>query len=339
MNMEEKFSIIKYFATSGEDPFFELNHIFLNYDHPQRNNLIYYMSTIEGVEIEEILSSEDYALFGRQIDSISWEDNVKLSYCKNRITKEVNKLRIQAVIYETEYPPPPYDHPALSGIELDSNNMASLSRIIEKNRSDQLSDVIFQILPSLPNLNSMHWVMRHLFELEKKCDVKVRLDPYMVIDKKRFRQMNYKMLVYGKPPDLKNMSSLKEVRHLRWMSDKYDSSDEKFTDALWYPWNDEIHFICEEIPKPDCVWFRGSRYFHSIYNCKKNKINHLDGAIRIYTNDEINTRVNCHVKDIGKVGKRIKIFQVNSEIDIELWSNLVASFFVWNDDVFKYFSN
>ena len=337
--MEEHFSIIKYFASSGEEPFFELNRIFLNDDHPQRNNLIYYMNTIEEEEIKQILSNQDYALFGKQIDSISWEDNAKLSYCKSRIPKEVNKLRMQAVIDETKYPPLPYDHPALSDIELDSNNMASLSRIIEKNRSDQLSDVIFQLLPSLPQLNSMYWVMRYLFELGNKCDVKVRLDPYMVVDKKSFSQMNYKMLVYGKPPDLKNMSSLKEAAHLRWMSDKYDSSDERFTDALWYPWNDEIHFICEEIPKPDCVWFRGSRYFHSIYDCKKNKINHLDGAIRIYTDDEINTRVNCHVKDIGKIGRRIKIFQADSEIDIELWSSLVASFFVWNDDVFKYFSN
>lgn len=337
--MKENFGIIKHFASCGEEPYFEINRIFLNDDHPQKDNLKCYMDSITEEEIQKILSNKDFKLSGKLVDSISWENNAKLSYCKSMIPKEVNKLRLQAVCDETIFPPLPYDHPLLSDIKLDNNNMASFSKIIEKNRSDRLSDVIFQILPSLPKLNSMYWVMRYLFELRNQSDVKIRLDPFMIINKKNFSQMSYKMIVYGKPPDLRNMNSLKKVVHLRWMSDKNDTSDEKFTDAFWYPWNDEIHFICEEIPKIGCIWYRGSRYFHSIYDCKKNKINHLDGAIRVYTDEEIERRTNCHVKDIGKIGKRIKIFQADSEIDIDLWSNLVASFFVWNDDVLKYFSN
>ena len=79
----------------------------------------------------------------------------------------------------------------------------------------------------------------------------------------------------------------------------------------------EVHFISEEIPKTSTAWFRGSRYFHAIYNCSNQKIIHLDGAIRIYSVEEVKARNNCHVKDIGKIGKRIKIFQINRELELE----------------------
>ena len=65
----------------------------------------------------------------------------------------------------------------------------------------------------------------------------------------------------------------------------------------------------------------------------------MDGAIRIYSFEEIEVRNTCHVKDIGKIGKRIKIFQIDNELELEDWSNIASSFYVWNEDVQKYFSN
>ncbi|MBK7107430.1 MAG: hypothetical protein IPH62_19360 [Ignavibacteriae bacterium] len=151
--------------------------------------------------------------------------------------------------------------------------------------------------------------------------------------------MNYRMFIYGKPPELNSFNSLKEITHVRWMDDRYDFSQTQFTDAVWIPKENEVHIIFEEVPKTNFYDCRASRYFHTIFNKETNKIEHFDGAIRIYNKSEIEKRINCHVKDVGKIGKRVKVFQVDSEVDVEKWSNVASSFFVWNEDLKNYFSN
>ncbi len=185
----------------------------------------------------------------------------------------------------------------------------------------------------------MYWAMMSLFEVSNFCDVRLRLDPYLIFHENTYSHMNFRMLVYGKPPNLEELNSLRTISHLRWMHDNIEKFDSLFTDALWYPRDNQVHFICEEVPKTDSFWYRGSRYFHAIYDCSLNKIVHLDGALRIYTERENIHRISCHVKDIGKIGKRVKIFQVDGEMSINNWSNITASFFVWNDDVQNYFRN
>jgi hypothetical protein len=72
---------------------------------------------------------------------------------------------------------------------------------------------------------------------------------------------------------------------------------------------------------------------------------HCDGAMRIYSDEELNRRLDYHVKDTEarKVGKRVKIFQYESnenmgiEIDHDTFCQLTINFFVWNDDVQLYF--
>jgi len=334
--MELKNEFIKYLASRDKPLYFEINNIVLDNHHPQRENLFSFMQNINDEELCKTLSNEDYKSFGKQIESLSWEDNAKISIAKSKLFKEVGELRIQTLLDDNLNPPPPYDLPEFKNIEIDSNGLISLSKLRELNKT---SNKIFQILLSLPQTNSMYWCIRYLLEISIICDIKLRLDPYLIFNKDGYCQMNYKMFIYGEPPNMYEYNSLKEINHLKWMSDNHDESDIQFTDAVWIPKGNEIHIIIEEIPKVECNYYRGSRYFHTIYNKTSNKIEHFDGAIRIYSKDEIKMRKDLHVKDIGKIGKRIKIFQIDSEIEIEKWSNVAASFFVWNSDVIKYFSS
>lgn len=337
--MESEEELIKHFASTEIDAFFEVNNILLEESHAQKDNLLEFMKNVSDFEIENILANKKYRALGKQIESLTWEENARIIYCKKVLPKEVGRLRINTLLDENTNPPIPYNHSALIDIERDSNDLISMSQMRDKIKNNQLSGYIFQILPSLPQHNSMYWTMISLFEVSNSYNVRLRLDPYLIFHKDSYSQMFYRMLVYGKPPKLDKLNTLKSISHLRWMPDDIENSEALFTDALWYPRDNQVHFVCEEIPKTDSYWYRGSRYFHAIYDCSMNKIIHLDGAIRIYSESEIIDRINCHVKDIGKIGKRVKIFQINGELSTNIWSKITASFFVWNEDVQYYFCN
>ena len=196
----------------------------------------------------------------------------------------------------------------------------------------------FEILPSIAtSTNSMYWALKNLFKLTTRGEIKIRLDPLMINQASTYRPMEYKMLVYGKELDWRDIGSLKEDRHMRLQPNYGFQYDVEFTDLVWSPRGNEIHFICEELPKINANCIRGSRYFHSIYRLGECRFIHCDGAIRIYTTQEIEERHNVHVRNIGKIGKRVKIFQTDFDIPRIDWVSLVSAFYVWNMDAENYF--
>ena len=232
----------------------------------------------------------------------------------------------------------PYDHHDLNGIELDSNNLVKLSEFDTSLRYLKRGSTVFEILPSIANsTNSMYWALRKLFQLANQGEIRIRLDPLMLQQASTYRSMQYKMWVYGKELDWQDIGNLKEDRHMRWQPNYGVQGDAEFTDLVWSPRGNEIHFICEELPKKELISIRGSRYFHSIYIPDKPRFIHCDGATRIYSTQEIEERYTTHVRNIGKIGKRVKIFQTDFDIPTIDWVSLISAFYIWNMDIERYF--
>ena len=82
---------------------------------------------------------------------------------------------------------------------------------------------------------------------------------------------------------------------------------------------------------------RGARYLHAVYDKSSDQLSHLDGAIRIYTADEIVHRSATHVRKAGKVGRRVKVFRTDAAVDRDSLSAIAEAFFFWNYDVARYF--
>ncbi len=235
----------------------------------------------------------------------------------------------------------PNNHPDIEGTSSDTDGLLDLKYFdfgIQYFPGLKRGNTVFEILLSIANsVNSMYWVQEQLVNLNEKTSISVRLDPLLIHPIDDYHPMFYKMLVYGKPLNWGDIDNLQEERHLRWMPDPGWQEDVEHTDLVWSPRNGEIHFICEEIPKPNMYLTRGSRYFHGIYIPNKHRFIHCDGAVRIYSKQEITEEINIHVRKKGKVGKRIKTFLVNGEITTTEWINLVCSYFVWNNDIWNYF--
>jgi len=148
--------------------------------------------------------------------------------------------------------------------------------------------------------------------------------------------MAYKMLVYAKPLDWAGIAKLKNDLHGLMRPD--NSRDRTvLTEFCWTPRDDGIHFICEELPRRDLVNVQAARYLHAIYDPSSCKIIHLDGALRIYTEVEMDVRLREHVRKAGKAGIRRKIFRIDNPINRDAFSLIAQAFFIWNSDLVTYF--
>ena len=77
---------------------------------------------------------------------------------------------------------------------------------------------------------------------------------------------------------------------------------------------------------------------HAIYLPSEAAIGHLDAAVRIYRESEVVERHNQHVRHAGKVGLREKVLRIDASVSREVLSLVCQAFFVWNEDVRRYFS-
>jgi hypothetical protein len=181
--------------------------------------------------------------------------------------------------------------------------------------------------------------------IEKNLDFKIRLDPFIEIPISNYHPIFYKMYVYGRHLDWKRLLSLRNDDFGQWLDEK-EYNRAGTTDYIWSARKDSIHFTCEELPKTNFKGIKISRYFHAILDKKSGGIIHCDGAIRLYSKQELESRTNFHVKDpeVRKIGKRIKIFQYEikenqgKELEKDAFCLLAATFFVWNKDAERYFN-
>ena len=118
------------------------------------------------------------------------------------------------------------------------------------------------------------------------------------------------------------------------------------TQFYWYIQDDKKTFECEELCDKENISFDdgnsmlwGCRYVHSMVNPCTGLPTHLDGAIRIYDDEQIIKRIDLKT-DISKYGKNskyIKLWRIDNDFPVSTWKKLISSFYRENDLVGEYF--
>jgi len=247
---------------------------------------------------------------------------------------EVARLRLSVLRQIHESPrPAPYTHPDLADLPIDKHGLIDASLLDSTIGGFAIGESVFEIIPAIDARNSSYWTWLSLKSLQNGINPRIRLDPLMYSPRKGYRSMCYKMNVFGQPLNWRKILNLRSDSMHRWMPDQPDSSDVAFTDAVWTPRDNEVHLRCEECPKPTASGYRAPRYFHSVIDRNRQTIIHCDGALRIFDDNESAERNDTHVRDAGKIGTRIKLFQIDDELKAENWTQLFIVFFIWNSDI------
>lgn len=118
------------------------------------------------------------------------------------------------------------------------------------------------------------------------------------------------------------------------------------TQFYWHIQDGKRTFECEELCDKENIsldegksllW--GCRYVHSMLNPVSGVPNHLDGAIRIYNDEQILERIDSKT-DISKCGKNsdyVKLWRIDNDFSVELWKELISTFYRENALVGEYF--
>ena len=342
--MVSRFLTFDYFSRCLLVTVFEVLEILDNNKHPESKKLKRDFDSISKLELEKYVEDNHIDFYIDRHEKKDYER--RQFYFVHLINKEIAKYRI-GNLTDTNLRPAPYNSENLKSLIIDKNNLVSVNEFNIENFGFEKGNFVYTLCPILEQSNSSYWIFLTIlsFSNELKLNFKIRLDPCIEVPKKEYKPMFYKMLVYGKQLDWRRLINQKNDDFGRWFNEKeYDRIG--FTDYVWSPKDNEIHFTCEELPKENFKGVKTSRYFHAIFKKNTGGIIHCDGALRVYSDFELQNRLKFHVKEseVRKVGNRVKIFQYESsenndkEIDQDTFCQIATNFFVWNDDVQQYFN-
>lgn len=323
--------IIKVLMEEHTDLFYSLRD-YTDSSHPLSNKINSIISSLSDEVIDEYCTDRDWYLHRQDSDLF----NIKMRTFARLVNKAIDERRIKYLLKNDDIPLP---YKGINRDFYDEDFLIDIDRFDIHNMRFINGKYSYSVLPSRPEKNSLYFALRELTNIKDQAKVKLRLDPFMKKLNEDYQSIMYKMRVYGNPFCWEDINSLDGVIKLKWQDENYDYSNREFTEMVWKRVDNEVHFICEELPRKEDLSVRGSRYFHSIYIPESEKIIHADAALRIYSSNEFDKRVVSHVSQIGKIGKRVKIFRADGEIDRENWSLLVSSFFYMNKDIEDYYKN
>jgi hypothetical protein len=326
------------FRTFASDPTGPLDKLLLATNDPScafyadSNRLL---DAIPPGAISETCKDETFLLFHGEAKD--YDRPARIWFAERFLIDEISRRKLRLIKEgDSEVRPVPYYFSACSDIEVGDDHLAKLSQFEFDGARLIHNENAFTILSTTESPNSTYWLLQILYSEGLARNASVRLDPFLWGAIDTFPAMHYKMLVYARPLCWQRIASLQQEEHGRWRPDSSNGWSE-FTDFCWTPRGSEIHFTCEEVPKMSHAERNAARYCHAIYSKDCELITHFDGALRLYTSQELQARHSTHVRRCGKAGHRIKVFKLDTAVPKESFSLVSQAFFIWNTDVINYF--
>jgi hypothetical protein len=80
-----------------------------------------------------------------------------------------------------------------------------------------------------------------------------------------------------------------------------------------------------------------NKYAHSERDVSLKRLRHFDGAVKVYLKDSYENRLSTYLPKEPRSFKKVKLFRIDGEIDIDEWIELLALFFKGNEMIIEYF--
>ena len=328
---------LPHFLSLPYDPDIVIHKILDNPNHEHYEDLMTDLASLNPRDLEEYCIENDINLF---IERERDKDLArKIWFINHLIRVECAKERKRLLLAP---PQVSYDMLRLTSLPMDDNGLVSIKNFTRTYHGVVHNGNAFQLSPSLSQFNSAYWLFDLILQAayDHDIDCKIRLNPFIRIPEQEYEPMVFKMQIYGIKLDWERIKGLQNEEDGMWVRDSFSDATIDRTEYVWSPTKGEIHFTCEELPKKEALETRGSRYFHAIINKKTGLVIHCDGAIRYYTEEQLEYRNRFHVKkpEVIKAGTRVKIFQIDQPISQILFMSLATTFMVWNQDTLEYFN-
>jgi len=336
LNLAIPENVFDFFAADPFGPMLTLSRAADDADSLIHSQLNLFLETIPSEAVSMACKDSQFLWFCNKAASVDREARIWIA--ERLILREVSRRRIQLLREGCEgRRPRPYGIPALADLNIDEEHLVPLSEFQFDGSRLLRNGHAFTVLSTTSSPNSTYWLLDMIYKERLSKPMSVRLDPLLFGPSDTFPSVSYRMLVYGQPLNWERISGLQQTEHGRWFPSSLSHQSE-FTDFCWEPRGHEIHCLCEEVPLGRSVILQGSRYLHAIYVPTSGTVEHFDGALRLFTEEEVQVRHGLHVRKSGKLGIREKVFRTDEPIPKDSFGVITQAFFVWNYDVQSYFS-
>ena len=186
-------------------------------------------------------------------------------------------------------------------------------------------------LSELNNLNDIFLSKLYALTEKDNLDIKISLDPHTIGLLHTYRQPLE--LEYWWGP--KFNESLLDIPYGVTCHNASNQQREFHgilkTEFWWHKQNEIQSLECEEIRNTPTLGISndayGCRYIHSMINNDTGLPNHLDGAIRIYTEEHFIERLDLDITKAGKNTDYLKLWRIDGDIEISVWKDLICHFY------------
>jgi len=184
----------------------------------------------------------------------------------------------------------------------------------------------------------------HQMNKDTNVSVRVRLDPDMVGLTATARHTVELDYWYG-PKFTDDLSSIQAGVTVHGANDDQRLFQQISRTEFWWQRRvkgreAELILEAEEVRDSECGADRSKlrcRYVHSVINEATQRIEHLDGSIRAYTQEEMLARLDVDLKEAGRNTEYTKLWRVDGKIEFGRWKSAIHNHFRENTLVSEYF--
>lgn len=176
----------------------------------------------------------------------------------------------------------------------------------------------------------------------KDLNVQIAIDPDLIgLLGTEVAELEYQY--WWGPKFNEDLSSI-PVGVTKYNNESYDNvfSNLCFTEFGWYMQDERQTFECEEvvdksnIPDSNGEYY-GCRFVHSMLNPITKLPNHLDGAIRAYTDEQIINRLEISIDKSERDTWYTKLWRIDNDMPVSLWKELITHYYRDNMLIGEYF--
>lgn len=196
---------------------------------------------------------------------------------------------------------------------------------------------------SLSHINSLNDPFLELLQqiaINESLDVKIKLDSDVIGWSKAFLP-SIELEYWWGPHFTDDLSNL-QLGVTRHNADKQLQYFHGISgvDFWWHAQNDNYTLECEEIRDLPTLGMGkdafGCRYVHSMLNDENKTPVHMDGAIRLYGEEAMLSRIETDISKAGRHTNYTKLWRVDGLIEVSVWKQLLNHYFRDNRLVGEY---
>jgi hypothetical protein len=83
--------------------------------------------------------------------------------------------------------------------------------------------------------------------------------------------------------------------------------------------------------------FNLNRYLHAERDTVSRTLRHVDGAVKVYVHSDYPNRFESQMPREAKSHRKVKVWRIDGDVDVDHWLDLIAMFFKSNEMVIGYF--